>query len=71
MGYCTEAAATLIQHLFDHGVERVTAEANPHNTPSLRVLEKLGFKKIEYKEKAVEINGAWLDGVVYELIRET
>jgi RimJ/RimL family protein N-acetyltransferase len=56
MGYCTEAAATLIQHLFDQGIRRVTAEANPHNTPSLRVLKKLGFNEIEYK-KAVEMNG--------------
>jgi RimJ/RimL family protein N-acetyltransferase len=34
------------------------------------VLEKLGFSKIEYKEKAVELNGLWLDGIVYELRRE-
>jgi ribosomal-protein-alanine N-acetyltransferase len=64
MGYCTEAVATLIQRLFDQGIRRVTAEANPHNTPSLQVLEKLGFIEIEYKEKAVEMNGVWLDGVV-------
>jgi ribosomal-protein-alanine N-acetyltransferase len=69
-GYCTEAVATLIHHLFDQGIERITAEANPHNTPSLRVLEKLGFNEIEYKKKAVELNGVWLDGVVYELRRE-
>ncbi len=68
--YCTEAVATLIRHLFDRGIERITAEANPRNTPSLRVLEKLGFDKIEYKKKAVELNGVWLDGVVYELRRE-
>jgi RimJ/RimL family protein N-acetyltransferase len=48
-------------------VEWIVAEVNPRNTPSIRVLEKLGFKKIEYKERAVEINGIWLDGVVYEL----
>ena len=69
-GYCTEAVATLVHNLFDRGIERITAEANPRNTPSLRVLEKLGFNEIEYKEKAVELNGVWLDGVVYELRRE-
>jgi RimJ/RimL family protein N-acetyltransferase len=69
-GYSTEAVATMIHHLFDQGIGRITAEANPRNTPSLRVLEKLGFYEIEYKKKAVELNGVWLDGVVYELRRE-
>ena len=68
-GYCTEAAEALITHLFSSGIERVVAEANPNNKPSIRVLEKLGFREIEYKERAVEINGVWLDGVVYELRR--
>jgi [ribosomal protein S5]-alanine N-acetyltransferase len=66
-GYCTEAARALIDHLFESGVTRVIAEANPENKPSRRVLEKLGFSEIEYKEKAVEVNGVWLSGVVYEL----
>jgi [ribosomal protein S5]-alanine N-acetyltransferase len=68
-GYCTEAARALIVHLFDGGVTRVTAEANPVNKPSRRVLKKLGFSEIEYKEMAIEVNGAWLSGVVYELRR--
>ncbi len=69
MGYCTDAAKAMVDHLFAIGVERVTAEANPRNVSSRRVLEKLGFREIEYKEKALELNGVWLDGVVYELRR--
>lgn len=68
-GYCTEAAKTLVAHLFASGVKRIEAGANPANVSSRRVLEKLGFKEIGYKEKEVEINGVWLDGVVYELKR--
>jgi len=68
-GYCTEAAKPLITCLFSSGVERVVAEANPRNKPSIRVLEKLGFREIDYKERTVEIQGVWLDGVVYELKR--
>jgi ribosomal-protein-alanine N-acetyltransferase len=67
--YCTEAVALLIGHIFNLGTERITAEANPRNIPSRRVLEKLGFKQIEYKEKALELNCIWLDGIVYELRR--
>jgi RimJ/RimL family protein N-acetyltransferase len=69
MGYCTEAAKALITYLFTTGVEKIVAEANPGNRPSIKVLEKLGFRMIEYKENAVEINGVWLEGVVYELGR--
>ncbi len=47
----------------------MVAEANSGNKPSTRVLEKLGFKEIEYKERALELNGVWLDGRVYELRR--
>ena len=65
--YCTEAVKTLVTHLFGIGVKRITAEANPTNKPSRRILEKLGFKEIEYREKALELNGVWLDGIVYEL----
>ena len=61
-GFCTEAVKTIIAHLFDSGVKSIEAEANPSNKPSRRVLEKLGFK-----EKALELNGVWLDGIVYEL----
>jgi RimJ/RimL family protein N-acetyltransferase len=49
--------------------EKVIAEANPKNLASRRVLEKAGFKKSKYKEEVVKINGAWLDGLVYELTR--
>jgi len=66
-GHCTEAVRLLITHLFELGVDRVTAEANPRNLPSRRVLEKLGFNEVGYRDKAVEINGIWLDGIVYEL----
>jgi RimJ/RimL family protein N-acetyltransferase len=52
-GYCTEAVTTLTHHLFDRGIERITAEANPRNMPSLRLLEKLGFNEIEYGVKAI------------------
>jgi len=42
-GYCTEAVRALITHLFSSGVERVVAEVNTGNKPSIRVLEKLGL----------------------------
>ncbi len=57
-GYCTEAVTSLIHNLFDRGIERITVEAYQRNMPSLA-----------RAEKAIELNGVWLDGVVYELRR--
>jgi len=69
-GYCTAAVRTVVKHYFSEtDAERITAEANPRNTASIRVLEKAGFTQIGYEKKAVEINGVWMDGAVYELNR--
>jgi len=67
-GYCTAAVRAVVNHFFSEtDAERITAEANPKNTASIRVLEKAGFTRTGYKEKAVEIKGVWMDGTVYEL----
>ena len=44
-GYATEAVRTLIDHAFSFdGVHTVTAQTLPELTPSIRVLERLGFR---------------------------
>jgi ribosomal-protein-alanine N-acetyltransferase len=69
-GHCTAAVNTLINHIFSNlTTNRIKAEANPENTASIRVLEKTGFTKTGYKEKAIEINGVWMDGAIYTLQR--
>ncbi|MCX6641802.1 MAG: GNAT family protein [Candidatus Bathyarchaeota archaeon] len=70
LGYCTDAVKAFIDHLFSGEVLRVVAESNPKNSASRRVLEKSGFKEVGYKKKALEVNGAWLDAVLYEMIRD-
>jgi len=46
-GYATEAVQSLVAWAFDYPeVRRVLAEALPENTPSVRVLEKNGFRYI-------------------------
>ena len=67
-GHCTAAVRTVVNYLFSEtDAERITAEANPRNTASIRVFEKAEFTQTCYKEKAVEINGVWMDGAVYEI----
>lgn len=43
-GYATEAARALVDFAFSHAeVRRVCAQTLPHHTPSIRVMERLGF----------------------------
>ena len=46
-GYASEAARALIDWgLAQPGVERVIAKCDPNNYPSVRVLEKIGMKRV-------------------------
>lgn len=44
-GFASEAVEALVDHLFDQGVPRITADVMAENEASLRVLEKAGFTK--------------------------
>jgi len=42
-GYATEAAAAVIDNAVKNGARRITAQCNPLNEPSRRLLERLGM----------------------------
>jgi RimJ/RimL family protein N-acetyltransferase len=44
-GYATEAARALLDAAFDTGRHRIWATIGATNAPSLRVAEKLGFRR--------------------------
>jgi RimJ/RimL family protein N-acetyltransferase len=45
-GYATEAARALVERAFSLGVRTVTAQTMPELPPSIRVLERLGFRQV-------------------------
>jgi ribosomal-protein-alanine N-acetyltransferase len=50
-GYAFEAVQALLGWAFAQpGVSRITAECSPDNTPSIRILEKLGMRRLEAGE---------------------
>ncbi|MDL4839491.1 GNAT family N-acetyltransferase [Aquibacillus rhizosphaerae] len=54
-GYATEAVEVLIQWAFGTSkVEKVIADTLQDNDGSIRVLEKLGMKKVGYTEKVID-----------------
>ena len=70
-GVATEAVRLAVEHAFGvAGLHRVQAAVIPRNAPSLRVLEKLGFREEGYAERYLRINGVWEDHRIFAVTRE-
>ncbi|GAA0433239.1 GNAT family N-acetyltransferase [Agaribacter marinus] len=68
-GYMTEAAKLVVDFGFNElKLHRIEAGVMPHNTGSIRVLEKAGFHKEGIAKKNVKINGKWEDHQVLAII---
>ena len=56
-GYATEAALTVKEALYEIGVEKFSAIANPDNAASINIMKKLGMSfshELEYKDKVFD-----------------
>jgi ribosomal-protein-alanine N-acetyltransferase len=61
-GYIPTAVAMATDHcLFELGLHRIEIAIRPENTPSLRVVEKLGFREVGYAPGYLHIDGDWRD----------
>ncbi len=76
-GYATEATRTLLTKAFhDWKARRIVAMCNPLNTPSWRLLERLGMRregtllKNIYFKCDKEGNPIWLDTYEYGILKE-
>lgn len=70
-GYATEVIRAVVEWLFaSTPVHRVEAGVTARNTPSRRVLEKLGFGLEGIARKNWRWDGGWYDSANYALLRE-
>ena len=71
-GYATEAVTELARICVeDLGVRRLTAVAFADNTPSVRVMEKLGMQREAlHRRESLHRDLGWVDSVVYALLAE-
>lgn len=70
-GIIPTALALLVDHAFGPaGLHRVEVNIRPENTPSRRVVEKLGFRSEAYHARYLHIDGAWRDHIGYALTSE-
>jgi [ribosomal protein S5]-alanine N-acetyltransferase len=70
-GVATAAVALGVDHCFGPvGLHRIEATVRPENTPSRRVLEKLGFREEGLHQRYLSVGGAWRDHLGYALTVE-
>jgi RimJ/RimL family protein N-acetyltransferase len=68
-GLGTEAVAGLLDHLFGTlGKHRVFASVDPRNTPSLRLLRRLGMRQEGHYVQSVRVRGEWTDDIVAAIL---
>jgi RimJ/RimL family protein N-acetyltransferase len=66
-GYAYEGCQAVIRWLFGRGTDEIEAEMDVRNTASLRLIEKLGFRRVAFTPKAAQIRGADSDEYRYAL----
>ena len=70
-GITPTAVALATDHCFGVlGLHRVEVNIRPENAPSLRVVEKLGFRDEGLRERYLHIQGAWCDHRTFALTTE-
>lgn len=70
-GLAREANVAVLDRLFaltDHG--EATADVDPDNAASIRLLESLGFRRTGFAERTWNVGGEWKNSYFYALSRE-
>lgn len=68
-GYMTKGVSAVASFVFDNlRLHRLEAACLPTNVASIRVLEKVGFKREGLARRYLKINGYWQDHFLYALL---
>ena len=68
-GFATEACGRVVQTLFDQGISEIWAELDTRNLASIRLLERLGFRRGAVRRNADFFKGSNSDEWTYSLVR--
>jgi len=70
-GYATEALSAIIDYLFNTlNKHRITASIDPTNQSSIKLVERLGFRKEAHFKESLFFHGEWVDDVIYALLEK-
>ncbi len=68
-GYAGEAASAVVEYGFRQlDLHRLTADADPRNEPSLRLLRRLGFREEGHVREHYWQSDEWQDGILFGLL---
>ena len=68
-GYATEALNALIDYLFNTlNKHRIIASIDPGNKGSIRLVERIGFRKEAHFVESLFVNGDWVDDLIYAIL---
>jgi len=68
-GIVTQAVGRVVEFaIADHGLKRLTIRAEPENTRSWKVAERLGFTREGTMRSVCKFNGRWIDHHLYSLL---
>lgn len=67
-GYATESLKKIIDYLFTElNKHRIITSIDPDNLNSIRLVERIGFRKEAHFIESLWINGKWVDDLIYAL----
>ncbi len=70
-GLAAEAVGAAVDHVFTkRAVEALTADVDPANAASIRLLERLGFVQTGFAERTWNVGGEWKDSLYFALGRD-
>jgi len=70
-GYASEASAALITALFDSGLfQRVIANIDVRNTPSWKLVERIGMRREAHYIQDYWFKGEWTDSYIYATLKD-
>jgi [ribosomal protein S5]-alanine N-acetyltransferase len=69
-GFAFEALSAIIPRAFSKfGIGSITADVDPRNYASLRLLKRLKFDEIRRSQRTIKIGDEWCDSVYLKLIK--
>ncbi len=69
-GFATEAMKVTIDYLFNSlNKHRIIGALDPKNNDSIRLLERLNFRKEAHFKESLLIDREWIDDVIYGLLK--
>lgn len=70
-GFATEAMKIIIDYLFNKlNKHRITGSVDPENKSSIKLLERLKFRKEAHFKESLYIKGKWVDDVIFGILKK-